>query len=147
VLPTKDELPLHSGTQNKKTRNTSEVAFISGKPVEENKTSINSQTLLIFIADGAPGKPMKQQNTEVLLVMVESAGRVGQHFIGRIKQILPCDWVRTQYAQKTRYLGRNPSANYFNIFIASLPGKQVLKADTSLNSPLPQALMAATRNL
>ena len=34
-----------------------------------------------------------------------------------------------------------------NTLIVSLPGKQVLKADTSLKSPLPQALMAATRNL
>lgn len=63
------------------------------------------------------------------------------------KQILPCDWLRTQYVQQTRYFGRKPFTNYFNTFIVSLPGKQVLKADTSLNSPLPQALMAATRNL
>jgi len=75
VLPTKDELPLHSATPDKKTRNTSEVAFIIGKVIEKNKTSINIQTLLIFIADGAPGKPIKKQNTKVLLVTAENAGK------------------------------------------------------------------------
>ena len=73
---------------------------------------------------------------------------VGLHLIDWIKQILPCDWLRTQYAQQTRHFGRKPFTNCLNTsYIISLPGKQVLKADTSLNSPLPQALMAATRNL
>lgn len=56
----KDELPLHSGTPDKKTRYTSEVTFIVGKAIKKTKTSMNIRTLLIFIADGAPGKPIKE---------------------------------------------------------------------------------------
>lgn len=82
-----------------------EVFIIDIAIIKKNQTSNNIRTLLIFIADGAPGKPINEKEHSNYVSNDGKRGKsgsrriVGVHLIGWIKQILPCDRLRTQYAQ------------------------------------------------